>query len=465
MEGTRRGPVVVVGGGIVGCAIAVHLADHGVRPVVVDLDRPGQGASASSFASLSAFGKDPVAYYELACAGMPSWSRWAERLGGDVGLRRDGEVRWAGDPREGDVLAERVASARRSGYAVRLVDEAELRRLLPAAEPGQVAAASFAPNDGQVEPPLVLRACRAALAQAGARLLLGRAARVRVDDDGVRVEVGDELLRPSTTVLAAGAEAVEVAAARRSSGRCRPAPPRATATMHRRSPPSTASAEESPRGERVGADADRILEAAEEVLRRFGPAKATVVDVARALGVSHGSVYRHFPSKAALREAVTERWLARVSVPLAAVADEDGPAPERLRRWLGLLVASKRRMAREDPELFATYNELAGEAREVVRAHVDTLVAQLAAIIADGVERGELQAANPAAAGRAVFDATARFHNPVHAPEWSDPRIDAAVEGVWSLVLSGLAYGRSQGVIGTPAPRSPAGRPAAPRSP
>jgi AcrR family transcriptional regulator len=199
---------------------------------------------------------------------------------------------------------------------------------------------------------------------------------------------------------------------------------------------------------------DRILEAAEDVLRRFGPAKATVVDVARALGVSHGSVYRHFPSKAALRDAVTERWLARVSAPLAAVAGEDGPAPERLRRWLDLLVRSKRRMAREDPELFATYNELAREAREVVRAHVDTLVAQLAGIVADGVARGELQAADPAAAGRAVFDATARFHNPVHAPEWSDPRIDAAVEGVWSLVLNGLAQGRSQGVISTSRPRS-----------
>ena len=40
---------------------------------------------------------------------------------------------------------------------------------------------------------------------------------------------------------------------------------------------------------------ERILDAAEEVLRRFGPTKTTVVDVARALGVSHGSVYRHFP--------------------------------------------------------------------------------------------------------------------------------------------------------------------------
>jgi glycine/D-amino acid oxidase-like deaminating enzyme len=213
MEGTRRGPVVVVGAGIVGCTIALHLADRGIRPVVVDPDRPGHGASASSFASLSAFGKDPLAYYELARAGMASWSRWAERLGGDVGLRRDGEVRWAGDPREGDDLTERVARARRSGYPIRLVGEAELRHLLPTAEPGQVAAASFAPNDGQVEPPLVLRACREALRQAGARMLLGRSAKVRVDDDGVRVEVGDEVLRPSTTVLAAGAEAIQVAAA------------------------------------------------------------------------------------------------------------------------------------------------------------------------------------------------------------------------------------------------------------
>jgi glycine/D-amino acid oxidase-like deaminating enzyme len=75
-----------------------------------------------------------------------------------------------------------------------------------------VTAASFAPNDGQVEPPLVLEACRRVLADAGARLLVGRA-RVGVDDDGVRVEAGEEVLRPRACVLAAGAEAVAVAAA------------------------------------------------------------------------------------------------------------------------------------------------------------------------------------------------------------------------------------------------------------
>jgi AcrR family transcriptional regulator len=193
---------------------------------------------------------------------------------------------------------------------------------------------------------------------------------------------------------------------------------------------------------------ERILEAAEDVLRRFGPAKATVVDVARELGVSHGSVYRHFASKAALRDAVAERWLHSISEPLSAVADEDGPAPERLRRWLDLLIASKRSRALDDPELFATYVQLAGEAREVITTHVETLVEQLARIIAYGVERGEFAVADPEAAARAVFDATGRFHNPVHAPQWSDPGIGAAFEDVWSLVLAGLG----QAVTRSPSP-------------
>jgi AcrR family transcriptional regulator len=183
---------------------------------------------------------------------------------------------------------------------------------------------------------------------------------------------------------------------------------------------------------------EQILEAAEDVLRRYGPAKANVVDVARALGVSHGSVYRHFNSKAALRDAVTESWLESISSPLQAVAREDGPAAERLQRWLDLLVRSKRTKALDDPELFATYIELATKAREVVNAHVDTLVAQLGRIVTDGVARGEFEVNDTAAAARAVFDATSRFHNPAHAAEWPSPGTDAAYERVRTLVLRGL---------------------------
>ena len=184
---------------------------------------------------------------------------------------------------------------------------------------------------------------------------------------------------------------------------------------------------------------ERILEAAEEVLRRYGPAKANVVDVARALGVSHGSVYRHFGSKAALRDAVTERWLESISAPLATIAGREGPPPERLQRWLDDLVTSKRRKALEDPELFATYIVLTAGARDVVKAHVEALVGQLARIVEDGVADGVFAADDPRAAARAAFDATSRFHNPAHAAQWSDPQIDAQYEEVRSLVLRGLA--------------------------
>lgn len=85
---------------------------------------------------------------------------------------------------------------------------------------------------------------------------------------------------------------------------------------------------------------------------------------------------------------------------------------------------------------------LVAEARDVVKAHVETLVGQLAQIITGGIARGEFAVADPVVAARAVFDATARFHNPVHAAEWSDPGIDAAFDGVWALLFCGLGAQR-----------------------
>ncbi|MFC4035558.1 TetR/AcrR family transcriptional regulator [Streptomyces polygonati] len=208
---------------------------------------------------------------------------------------------------------------------------------------------------------------------------------------------------------------------------------------------------------------ERILEATEDVLRRYGPAKATVVDVARALGVSHGSVYRHFPTKVALREAVTQRWLERAHADLERIAAAPGPAPLRLVAWLDGLVAAKRGKAGRDPELFATYTVLAGENSGLVARHIEEMVGHIARIIADGVASAEFvlpggapadtPAGHPAndpagdpgdlpaavrTAARAVWDATCRFHDPVYAPEWAGPHSDTAYTAVRALLLAGL---------------------------
>jgi hypothetical protein len=131
------------------------------------------------------------------------------------------------------------------------------------------------------------------------------------------------------------------------------------------------------------------------------------------------------------------------------VAEEDGPAAERLVRWLDLLVEAKQARARDDPELFATYVQIAGESREVITAHVVALVSQLDRIVADGAERGEFAVDDPRSAARAVFDATARFHNPANAASWTDPGIGTAYEEVRMLVTAGLMAptGRAQGSV------------------
>src|SRR5665647_488292 len=121
--------------------------------------------------------------------------------------------------------------------------------------------------------------------------------------------------------------------------------------------------------EQVVLTPERILEVTEDVLRSFGLAKATVVDVARALDVSHGSVYRHFPSKASLREAVAKRWLDRTNSPLAQIAESAGPAPARLELWLRTMIGIKHKKVGDDPEMFATYLALAQEACKIVKAH------------------------------------------------------------------------------------------------
>ena len=183
---------------------------------------------------------------------------------------------------------------------------------------------------------------------------------------------------------------------------------------------------------------DRIVATAEDVLRRFGPEKATVVDVARALGVSHAAVYRHVKTKAELRDLVVQRWFDETMSPLRAIAARPGPAPKRLRQLFDTLIGIKRRRAVADPELFTAYRSLSANARSVVATHLDELAQLVAAIIRSGVEEGTFRRIDPAAASQAILFATSRFHHPAHAMEWTDQKIDAVFDDLWRILMQGL---------------------------
>ena len=186
---------------------------------------------------------------------------------------------------------------------------------------------------------------------------------------------------------------------------------------------------------------ERILLAAEDLLRKHGIAKTTVVDVARALDMSHANVYRHFASKTELQDAVAQSWLKKIMEPLRVIVAEKGSAGERLERWILTLAAAKRAKVLNDPELFAAYHAIAQEARDVVEAHVAELRAHLATIIRDGVAQGAFKVKDPEAAAGAVLNATARFHHPYHVKESGGRDTTAEIHAVLKLVLAGLKSG------------------------
>jgi AcrR family transcriptional regulator len=191
---------------------------------------------------------------------------------------------------------------------------------------------------------------------------------------------------------------------------------------------------------------DRIVATAEDVVRRFGPEKATVVDVARALGVSHAAVYRHVKTKAELRNLVVQRWVDEMMPPLRALVARPGPAPKRLRQLFDTLIAAKRRRAAADPELFTAYRSLAAETRSVAAAHVNELARLCAGIIRSGIEEGAFRNVDPVATSQAILYATSRFHHPAHALEWADPKIDAVFDDVWQILMQGLSVDKKHGI-------------------
>lgn len=186
---------------------------------------------------------------------------------------------------------------------------------------------------------------------------------------------------------------------------------------------------------------DRILDAAEDMLRRYGPAKTRVVDVARHLGMSHANVYRHFDSKASIQDLVAARWLAGICDPLERFVTKRGSAAKRLRDWVNELIDIKEGKFRSDPELFATYNALAEASRGVIADHVDHLRAQLAIIIADGVKRKEFQVKDVVRAAQAVHEGTTRFQHPFFVT-----RAEKRSNGV-GVVMDFIIAGLKAGVI------------------
>jgi len=179
---------------------------------------------------------------------------------------------------------------------------------------------------------------------------------------------------------------------------------------------------------------DRILDAAVEQVRRHGEAKTNVVDIARAMGLSHSAIYRHFRSKADIFDALAARTMAEEADLASRFAKADGPAPERLRGLVLALHRSKRAKLGDDPEIHGLYRRILSERPDLVAAYARAMTGLVRQVLADGTARGEFRIPDLDAAAGVVRDAVTVFVHPAHVEQAAvagldmEPRLHALLD-------------------------------------
>ena len=186
---------------------------------------------------------------------------------------------------------------------------------------------------------------------------------------------------------------------------------------------------------------ERILSAATALLRKHGPDKVTVLDVAARAGMSHPNVYRHFKNKSALQEAVMEIWLKGVFVPLEKIAVSSAPAERRLEKWMTTLSVLLSKRYTDDPQLFLMFRLLAKGNKLVIQRYQAALLEQLNRILKDSVAKKIYRIRRVPSAASALWDAMHSFVNPDRVMKSSGNPRTADVRRLFRLLDAGLKAG------------------------
>jgi len=204
--------LIVIGGGLVGGAIAWGAAQQGARVALLDEGDVAHRAARGNFG---------LVWVQTKGAGMPPYAHWSRRsaelwpelqramlgrAGVDVALRQPGGLMFCLSDAE---MEQRAAQAQRmhnesGGIGTRMLDRAEVRALVPMIG-DRVVGAAFCPVDGHVNPLKLLRSLHDAVAREGSDYLPNRRVRAIVPQvRGFTIQAGEERLTCEKLVISAG---------------------------------------------------------------------------------------------------------------------------------------------------------------------------------------------------------------------------------------------------------------------
>jgi sarcosine oxidase, subunit beta len=203
--------VVVVGGGVMGTSIAFHLAEAGVKDVLLlEMNELGSGSTCKAAGGVRANFSDEV-NIALGARSLEAFARFVERPGQEIDLHRVGYLFLLDTAEQVEHFRESTALQNRlhqtAGGATRMISVEEAVALAPVVVPDGLAGACFSPSAGHCTPESVVLGYASAARRLGARLVTGCEV-LGIDAVGnqisvVRTSAGE--VRTSTVICAAGA--------------------------------------------------------------------------------------------------------------------------------------------------------------------------------------------------------------------------------------------------------------------
>jgi len=200
--------VIVVGAGIIGCAVARELARAGMRPCILEAREAGAGATQASAGMLVPYieAPDDGGLHTLAVRSFQLYDGFISELrreGADVEYRRCGTLQVASDGAAATALAAQAAWIRSQGLQARWLTRAEAAAIEPAARAPE--GALLVPAHGYVRAGQLTSALLESAKQHGAEFFPHQhVQQIAHDGSLVSVTAGEMTYRASTIVIAAG---------------------------------------------------------------------------------------------------------------------------------------------------------------------------------------------------------------------------------------------------------------------
>jgi sarcosine oxidase, subunit beta len=161
--------VIIIGGGVHGASLAFHLAQRGVKAIVLEKQFVGSGATGRS-SGLVRMHYDTEVDSRLAWVSFQYFRNWKEMVGGDCGFTRTGFIQLV-EPGHSDALKANIRMHQEIGIPSILISADDVKRLAPQFITDDVEAAAYEPESGYAMPSDTANALINAARARGAQLV------------------------------------------------------------------------------------------------------------------------------------------------------------------------------------------------------------------------------------------------------------------------------------------------------